>query len=155
MNIISPHLFLQIYKSTKCNDMKQTGYCPRGPFCAFAHVESKFKKKNLCLVVNSLGWKSSIEFCLFLRNSFFWGDHEHSAHSNAVRLSGKTELPTLFRVFQQWLEQPHQFHHQQHNQQRADSKRMCLPVCTHLPHRFWRAEGKRPFWISQQSICSI
>uniref|UniRef100_A0A8C5UTV8 Unk like zinc finger n=2 Tax=Microcebus murinus TaxID=30608 RepID=A0A8C5UTV8_MICMU len=28
-----------IYKSTKCNDMRQTGYCPRGPFCAFAHVE--------------------------------------------------------------------------------------------------------------------
>ena len=30
---------LQIYKSTKCNDMMQTSYCPRGPFCAFAHVE--------------------------------------------------------------------------------------------------------------------
>uniref|UniRef100_A0AAQ6ACA4 Unk like zinc finger n=2 Tax=Amphiprion TaxID=80969 RepID=A0AAQ6ACA4_AMPOC len=33
----------EIYKSTKCNDMRQTGYCPRGPFCAFAHVESKWK----------------------------------------------------------------------------------------------------------------
>jgi len=32
---------LQIYKSTKCNDMMQTSYCPRGPFCAFAHVERK------------------------------------------------------------------------------------------------------------------
>lgn len=31
----------QIYKSTKCNDMQQCGSCPRGPFCAFAHVESK------------------------------------------------------------------------------------------------------------------
>lgn len=29
----------QIYKSTKCNDMQQSGSCPRGPFCAFAHVE--------------------------------------------------------------------------------------------------------------------
>ncbi|KAM5228180.1 putative E3 ubiquitin-protein ligase UNKL [Ctenodactylus gundi] len=29
----------EIYKSTKCNDMRQTGYCPRGPFCAFAHTE--------------------------------------------------------------------------------------------------------------------
>uniref|UniRef100_A0A8C3YQJ1 Unk like zinc finger n=1 Tax=Catagonus wagneri TaxID=51154 RepID=A0A8C3YQJ1_9CETA len=29
----------EIYKSTKCNDMRQTGCCPRGPFCAFAHVE--------------------------------------------------------------------------------------------------------------------
>lgn len=32
-------LSLQIYKSTKCNDMQQSGSCPRGPFCAFAHVE--------------------------------------------------------------------------------------------------------------------
>ncbi|OXB68857.1 hypothetical protein ASZ78_002272 [Callipepla squamata] len=31
----------EIYKSTKCNDMRQTGYCPRGPFCAFAHGEVK------------------------------------------------------------------------------------------------------------------
>lgn len=31
----------EIYKSTKCNDMRQTGYCPRGPFCAFAHGEIK------------------------------------------------------------------------------------------------------------------
>ncbi|KFV72524.1 RING finger protein unkempt, partial [Struthio camelus australis] len=30
----------EIYKSTKCNDMRQTGYCPRGPFCAFAHVKN-------------------------------------------------------------------------------------------------------------------
>ncbi|MBZ3879687.1 RING finger protein unkempt-like protein [Sciurus carolinensis] len=30
----------EIYKSTKCNDMRQTGYCPRGPFCAFAHIET-------------------------------------------------------------------------------------------------------------------
>lgn len=31
----------KIYKSTKCNDIRQNGYCPRGPFCAFAHVGSK------------------------------------------------------------------------------------------------------------------
>ena len=30
----------EIYKSTKCNDIQQTGYCPRGPFCAFAHIET-------------------------------------------------------------------------------------------------------------------
>ncbi|CAG0886231.1 unnamed protein product [Darwinula stevensoni] len=29
----------EIYKSTKCNDMQQNGYCPRGAFCAFAHVD--------------------------------------------------------------------------------------------------------------------
>lgn len=32
----------EIYKSTKCNDMLQHGYCPRGPFCAFAHNDSSF-----------------------------------------------------------------------------------------------------------------
>ncbi|XP_037610564.1 RING finger protein unkempt homolog [Sebastes umbrosus] len=32
----------EIYKSTKCNDMQQCGSCPRGPFCAFAHVERPF-----------------------------------------------------------------------------------------------------------------
>ncbi|XP_026207042.1 RING finger protein unkempt homolog isoform X2 [Anabas testudineus] len=32
----------EIYKSTKCNDMQQSGSCPRGPFCAFAHIEKPF-----------------------------------------------------------------------------------------------------------------
>lgn len=31
----------EIYKSTKCNDVQQAGYCPRGAFCAFAHVDRK------------------------------------------------------------------------------------------------------------------
>uniref|UniRef100_A0A2C9JG51 C3H1-type domain-containing protein n=1 Tax=Biomphalaria glabrata TaxID=6526 RepID=A0A2C9JG51_BIOGL len=31
----------EIYKSTKCNDMVQTNCCPRGAFCAFAHVEQE------------------------------------------------------------------------------------------------------------------
>lgn len=31
---------VQIYKSTKCNDMLTCGYCPRGPFCAFSHMPS-------------------------------------------------------------------------------------------------------------------
>uniref|UniRef100_A0A672QV21 Putative E3 ubiquitin-protein ligase UNKL n=1 Tax=Sinocyclocheilus grahami TaxID=75366 RepID=A0A672QV21_SINGR len=41
----------EIYKSTKCNDMRQTGYCPRGPFCAFAHVESKHLMFKLFLPI--------------------------------------------------------------------------------------------------------
>lgn len=40
--------FSQIYKSTKCNDMQQCGSCPRGPFCAFAHVDSKFPCVFVC-----------------------------------------------------------------------------------------------------------
>ncbi|KAL1236732.1 RING finger protein unkempt [Trichinella pseudospiralis] len=31
----------EIYKSNKCNDMIQHGYCPRGSFCAFAHTEGE------------------------------------------------------------------------------------------------------------------
>lgn len=33
----------EIYKSTKCNDVQQAGYCPRSVFCAFAHVERKWR----------------------------------------------------------------------------------------------------------------
>lgn len=29
----------EIYKSTKCHDVQTARYCPRGVFCAFAHVE--------------------------------------------------------------------------------------------------------------------
>jgi len=31
----------EIYKSTRCNDVQQAGYCPRGVFCAFAHVDQE------------------------------------------------------------------------------------------------------------------
>uniref|UniRef100_A0A672FCX0 Unk like zinc finger n=1 Tax=Salarias fasciatus TaxID=181472 RepID=A0A672FCX0_SALFA len=44
----------EIYKSTKCNDMRQTGYCPRGPFCAFAHVESKSVYPFFCTFLHFL-----------------------------------------------------------------------------------------------------
>ncbi|KAM9639924.1 RING finger protein unkempt homolog isoform 12-T14 [Morphnus guianensis] len=37
----------EIYKSTKCNDMQQSGSCPRGPFCAFAHVEQPVLNEDL------------------------------------------------------------------------------------------------------------
>lgn len=34
----------EIYKSTKCNDVQQAGYCPRSVFCAFAHVEREWTR---------------------------------------------------------------------------------------------------------------
>ncbi|MBN3306316.1 UNK protein, partial [Amia calva] len=40
----------EIYKSTKCNDIQQSGSCPRGPFCAFAHVDRRW---NLTLTHTS------------------------------------------------------------------------------------------------------
>ncbi|XP_026340737.2 putative E3 ubiquitin-protein ligase UNKL isoform X1 [Ursus arctos] len=36
----------EIYKSTRCNDMRQTGCCPRGPFCAFAHADKSLGMAN-------------------------------------------------------------------------------------------------------------
>ncbi len=38
----------EIYKSTKCNDIQNTSYCPRGAFCAFAHVERESFFLNYC-----------------------------------------------------------------------------------------------------------
>ncbi|NXJ46786.1 UNK protein, partial [Spizaetus tyrannus] len=51
----------EIYKSTKCNDMRQTGYCPRGPFCAFAHVENSIGIAN--------EWSSSLNSTNGITNS--------------------------------------------------------------------------------------
>lgn len=40
----------EIYKSSKCNDVQQSGYCPRGAFCAFAHLDGN----ALYLTINFL-----------------------------------------------------------------------------------------------------
>uniref|UniRef100_A0A915KAH6 C3H1-type domain-containing protein n=1 Tax=Romanomermis culicivorax TaxID=13658 RepID=A0A915KAH6_ROMCU len=51
----------EIYKSTKCNDMQQHGYCPRGPFCAFAHSENELHVERQIkeMVVKKLSTPSS------------------------------------------------------------------------------------------------
>jgi len=41
----------EIYKSTKCNDVQQAGYCPRGVFCAFAHVDRMFLHYNFTIIM--------------------------------------------------------------------------------------------------------
>ncbi|OPJ87532.1 putative E3 ubiquitin-protein ligase UNKL isoform A [Patagioenas fasciata monilis] len=55
----------EIYKSTKCNDMRQTGYCPRGPFCAFAHLE----KDTMNVVILQTGCQSKPGAHLFSTDS--------------------------------------------------------------------------------------
>uniref|UniRef100_A0A8C3XV35 Unk like zinc finger n=1 Tax=Chelydra serpentina TaxID=8475 RepID=A0A8C3XV35_CHESE len=55
----------EIYKSTKCNDIRQTGYCPRGPFCAFAHVE----KDTMNVVILQTGCQSKPGAHLFSTDS--------------------------------------------------------------------------------------
>lgn len=49
----------EIYKSTKCNDVQQAGYCPRGLFCAFAHVERKY---NVLLKIYSCFQRMLVTF---------------------------------------------------------------------------------------------
>lgn len=117
--------FFKIYKSTKCNDMRQTGYCPRGPFCAFAHVESKWrfistfqrweKKENreftrtvcFCFVL----------FVLSFRNSFFRGDDELAADGDTDQLTVSAGPTTILGVSSQWVEQWGQLHHQRNKLQ--------------------------------------
>ena len=39
--------------------MVQTGYCPRGPFCAFAHVERKYMND----LRQTQNFKADIKYC--------------------------------------------------------------------------------------------
>ena len=58
----------EIYKSNKCNDIKESQYCPRGPFCAFAHAESTGKfliNFFFCFVFSCLIGFSSFFLCRF------------------------------------------------------------------------------------------
>lgn len=55
----------QIYKSTKCNDMQQSGSCPRGPFCAFAHIESKLPNPSTALWWFVLQFNTASYFAFF------------------------------------------------------------------------------------------
>jgi len=41
----------EIYKSTKCNDVQQAGYCPRGVFCAFAHVDRMYLHCSITIII--------------------------------------------------------------------------------------------------------
>lgn len=63
----------EIYKSTKCNDMLQHGYCPRGPFCAFAHNDGAPRNAEACLCANA-------KFACYCRRV----ERAKSAHQTAI-----------------------------------------------------------------------
>ncbi|XP_067390466.1 putative E3 ubiquitin-protein ligase UNKL isoform X3 [Emydura macquarii macquarii] len=87
----------EIYKSTKCNDMRQTGYCPRGPFCAFAHVE----KDTMNVVRLQTGCQSKPGVHLFSADSIGianeWSSSLNSTNSitNNNGQSGNVKLKSL------------------------------------------------------------
>uniref|UniRef100_A0A8C8RR94 Unk like zinc finger n=1 Tax=Pelusios castaneus TaxID=367368 RepID=A0A8C8RR94_9SAUR len=87
----------EIYKSTKCNDMRQTGYCPRGPFCAFAHVE----KDTMNVVILQTGCQSKPGTHLFSADNIGvaneWSSSLKSTNSitNNNGQSGNVKLKSL------------------------------------------------------------
>uniref|UniRef100_A0A671UJM7 Unk like zinc finger n=1 Tax=Sparus aurata TaxID=8175 RepID=A0A671UJM7_SPAAU len=78
----------EIYKSTKCNDMRQTGYCPRGPFCAFAHVESKSK------VLQIQSWYTIGDLQIYNNHSSFLSFTSSITSSLASSIGSESSSPT-------------------------------------------------------------
>eukprot|EP00794_Sanderia_malayensis_P008929 gene8929-9881_t len=74
----------EIYKSTKCNDMQQTGSCPRGPFCAFAHPE-----QDVVTGVNAVSRSGGISI-ISDKELLQRGLSQSSQHSNM----GESPLPS-------------------------------------------------------------
>lgn len=57
----------EIYKSTKCNDVQQTNFCPRGPFCAFAHNDQEMNAER------ELSMESASDLANIINNAFASG----------------------------------------------------------------------------------
>ncbi|XP_071617333.1 putative E3 ubiquitin-protein ligase UNKL isoform X1 [Heliangelus exortis] len=93
----------EIYKSTKCNDMRQTGYCPRGPFCAFAHVE----KDTMNVVILQTGCQSKPGPHLFSTDSIGianeWSSSLNSTNNitNSSGQSGNAKRQSFLAEYQE------------------------------------------------------
>jgi hypothetical protein len=101
----------EIYKSTKCNDIQNTSYCPRGAFCAFAHVEQESLENcpeggpNFAEILNkALPDSTDQSFCdsgseqssnSGELNEFTWGDSSRApgSHLNPMKLNQPTTPP--------------------------------------------------------------
>ncbi|XP_061196207.1 RING finger protein unkempt homolog isoform X1 [Saccostrea echinata] len=86
----------EIYKSTKCNDMVQTGYCPRGPFCAFAHVEQEITTQRdvLSTSENSLAAFMSTVLPIAENPQTIYTLNTSDTHSKSNQ-NGSSSLPKL------------------------------------------------------------
>ena len=60
----------EIYKSTKCNDIQNTSYCPRGAFCAFAHLEREYRASLWAAFEHFSGKQSIFSSCLHSNDTF-------------------------------------------------------------------------------------
>ncbi|GAB6021376.1 hypothetical protein CHUAL_003983 [Chamberlinius hualienensis] len=75
----------EIYKSSKCNDMQQTGYCPRGVFCAFAHVDQEITSQR---ELNLLS-EGCTNLASFLPNSIPQTNTNNSTNSNSSQTDSR------------------------------------------------------------------
>lgn len=101
----------EIYKSTKCNDIQNTSYCPRGAFCAFAHLEQESLENgpeggpNFAEILNkALPDSTDHSFCdsgsehssnSGELNEFTWveGSRAPGSHLNPIKLNQPTTPP--------------------------------------------------------------
>ncbi len=71
----------EIYKSSHCNDMVSTGYCPRGTFCAFAHIEQELQRAQS--IANSSTSEYTLEnFIMMPHPGEERGRDKHSEHGD-------------------------------------------------------------------------
>jgi len=101
----------EIYKSTKCNDIQNTSYCPRGAFCAFAHLEQESLENGpeggpnfVEILSKALPDSTDQSFCdsgseqssnSGELNEFTWGEGSRApgSHLNPIKLNQPTTPP--------------------------------------------------------------
>ena len=84
----------EIYKSTKCNDIQNTSYCPRGAFCAFAHVERKsFIYININMLPAFERLLQNVFACIFIQ---IFETVQHYFQLKACKESKKSKVKVKF-----------------------------------------------------------
>ncbi|XP_034128008.1 RING finger protein unkempt isoform X5 [Drosophila guanche] len=83
----------EIYKSTKCNDVQQAGYCPRSVFCAFAHVEH-FNSGGFAVNIpgSSLTYSPTNHANLFAMDAFNYGGSNKLSNSLSAATQNDNSL---------------------------------------------------------------
>ncbi|XP_072167844.1 putative E3 ubiquitin-protein ligase UNKL isoform X1 [Diadema setosum] len=149
----------EIYKSTKCNDMQQTGFCPRGPFCAFAHVDQEMSDTHRELTEDqtSLAQISPVssasstsnqvmnpslqsELCLdfsFMQSNVLGhlggGDASsmNSPGSSGLGPIGKPRSNSASSSYSSVSESSS--YHRSHNAEKDDNSNLFYPACSQIP----------------------
>ncbi|CAG9786373.1 unnamed protein product [Diatraea saccharalis] len=141
----------EIYKSTKCNDVQQAGYCPRGLFCAFAHVERKHSDPDFVFHCSVSHRAHLLIFCYFHGSRRFDGRPRARGPSRMRNQSGG---PAVVRAAARQEGERHRRGHADLRPRRAAAlparpaadqrQRRGLRVRVHLQRRVQRGPRARP-----------